>query len=141
VLERDNQGADGSNAPKPAIFKSIYLVDTTKATNLLALPGRPYAQPPGAPGWRSLNIGADIIPVTKKLLLNFVPRENPADFPEKWEGFALGATEASEYRRMLFSSDNDFLSPVLYLEGRSLPFPRAQRSVSSRFLLFAVKLR
>lgn len=116
VLERDGSGRDGAKNPSPAKYKSVWAIDTSKATNLL----KPSDAPP--------------VPVAKSLLFNLPALvSNPATLSAKWEGIALIPPVKSGEVTIMMTADNDFLNPVIYEEGKQYPFPRAKDAVPSQF--------
>ncbi|MDB6172181.1 MAG: motif putative anchor domain protein [Chthoniobacteraceae bacterium] len=143
VLERDNFGANGSFKVKRPSQKCVFLIDIKDATNLLSLPGQPYSQPYGVKKFRELTINEKITPPRKTLLLNFaapIQGLDRNDLAAKWEGIALTPPDSEGHQRMLLTCDNDFLSSPLLIAGKSIPFPRAERSMPTRFLLFDIRL-
>lgn len=153
VLERDNRGLDGSAHPATAANKSVWLLDTAEATNLLALPGQPFARGPGdrVEEKRSLSKAlpaGQVKPVGKRLLIDMVascagatPPILAAALPEKWEGSALRPTDEAGKYSLLVATDNDFLSPTLRLAGRGeVPFAKAKRAADTLLLLFEMNL-
>ena len=129
VLERDNGGANGSLQPKPAIHKCIYLIDLAGATNRLSNKDETFRRP-----------------VRKTLVLDLLrtERNDPAmtndKLAAKWEGLALTPPGADGQRRLLVTSDNDFLNPALFIDGRVVPFPRAKRPLATQLILYQLTL-
>lgn len=120
ALERDNFGADGSVKPRPARYKAVVLLDLTGADNLLA-----HGDPSKAE------------PVKRTVLFNLAALDTASaglsrgEIPAKWEGLAVVGV-ADGKLRLLLSSDNDFLSPVLHLKSpdgtaHEVAFPRAKQ--------------
>jgi len=122
ALERDNFGANGDRDFKRSIYKCIFAVDIGQATNLLSLPGRPFDQQPGSPGFQPLSASAKFKPAAKALVINFAeaPPLSTNEFAAKWEGIALLAGTSAGHRQMLVACDNDFLNPSLKIKiGRA----------------------
>lgn len=116
VLERDGTGRDGSEKPAPAAYKSVWIVDTSDATNLLK------------------NDSKTVQPVKKTLLFNLpaLVADNKS-LSAKWEGIALVPPISDRAVTLIFTADNDFLSPVIHEDGENFPFPRVKDSVPSQF--------
>lgn len=121
ALERDNFGADGSTDHAPARWKAVILLDLRGAENILELADASSAAP-----------------VSRTVLFNLaaldtatfgLPRE---EMPAKWEGLAVAGIDGDRVR-LLLTSDNDFLAPVLMMgaDGEApaaVAFPRAERA-------------
>lgn len=119
ALERESFGADGSGEFPAARYKAVVLLDLTGAGNML-------------------EHGGTAEPVRRTTLFNLaaldtasvgLPREA---MPAKWEGLAVSGADEGRLR-LLLSSDNDFLTPVLKLKNgdaaaADVPFPRAERT-------------
>lgn len=133
LLERDGRGWNEDD-PRPAAAKSVWLVDIERATDLLAHPAPSPLRP--AP---------ELALPAKTLLIDLVASGWRAMAPKwpglaaKWEGLALQRREGNQCS-LLVSSDNDFINPVLRLEGRDVSFPKARRGVDTQFLLFTLDL-
>ncbi|MCA3004629.1 MAG: esterase-like activity of phytase family protein [Planctomycetaceae bacterium] len=101
VLERD--GKAGSEAR----HRALYLIDTSVATDVSAIPALPSGP--------DLSALAGVRPVSKRLLLDFT---DPAfgltgpDMPEKIEGLSFGPPLPDGRRTLWVSSDNDFRDGV-----------------------------
>lgn len=134
VLERDGRGWDGAETWLPAAVKTVWLVDIEGATDLLA---HPLPSP--------LEAGPELVLPRKQRLLDLVASRWKALAPgwpglaAKWEGLGLRPRAGGGYA-LLVSSDNDFLTPTLRLEGRDVAFPKARRGVDTQFLLFNLSL-
>jgi hypothetical protein len=123
VLSRDGNGL-GSNAPDPAMFKSVLLVDTQGATNLVgsAFDAKGAAVSPGGV------LLASITPLNSAQALNMLNTTELVDkfnfnlnnaqvdrltLSEKWEGMslvsALDPSAANDYF-LFIANDNDFLT-------------------------------
>ncbi len=128
LLERDGRGWNNEDA-RPAAAKSVWLVDIAGATDIL---GRPWPVP-------------ELALPAKTLLIDLVASSWRAMAPKwpglaaKWEGLALKRGDGNQCS-LLVSSDNDFLSPTLRLEGRDVPFPKTRTGVDTQFLLFTLDL-
>lgn len=121
ALERDNFGADGSAEHGPARYKAVVLLDLAGAENILG-----HAD------------AASAAPVGRTLLFNLAALDTDAaglareELPAKWEGLAISNLEGGRLR-VLLSSDNDFLTPQLFLwdeaakKTHPVIFPRAQK--------------
>ncbi len=121
ALERENFGADGAQKHDPARYKAVAVLDLARAENTL---GRDDA--------------AAAAPVGRTLLFNLAALDTAAaglpreEIPTKWEGLAIAGIEGDRLR-VLLSSDNDFLTPWLFLRDeatgtiRERDFPRAKR--------------
>lgn len=139
ALERDNRGQDGSAEPKVAIFKSVFVLDLTSATDLTSLPDKPYSHRISNSKFKPLNATQPIEYVKKTLLFDFQNLDLPSQglawnqLPEKWEGLAL-----LNNNRLLVISDNDFLTPELNLSGKKIPFPKCQTPIPT--WLFTIQL-
>lgn len=133
LLERDGRGWKDED-PRPAAAKGIWLVDVAPATDLLAHPAPSPLRPT-----------AELALPSKTLLIDLVASGWRALAPKwpglaaKWEGLALQRHDGNRCS-LLVSSDNDFVSPVLRLEGRDVPFPKARVGVDTQFLLFTLDL-
>jgi len=116
ILERDRFGRTGTKTPTPAAFKAVWLVDTSKATNLLK-------KSEGTP-----------TPVTKTLLFNLPALvKDPGQLAAKWEGMALLAPVKDGKYTLMMTADNDFLTPEVHQDGKVYPFPRAEDAVPTQF--------
>jgi hypothetical protein len=97
VLERD------STSGKAAKFRRVFRVDVAHATDVSGVQRLPKGELP-----------AEIVPVTKKLLLDFVdPKFNlggadGSGMPEKIEGMTWGPPLADGRRLLIVTSDNDY---------------------------------
>ncbi len=123
VLERDGGGRTGALKHKPALLKSVWIADTSKATNLAE------------------SKAAANVPVAKTLLFN-LPEivAEPDQLTAKWESIApLPSTTTGELELMM-AADNDFVTPVLHENGQEIPFPRAEESLPSQFFKIKVTL-
>lgn len=131
VLERDGRGRDGTEHPQAAAAKAVWLVDLAGATDLLAHP------PAAAP----LEPSDALILPQKTLVIDLAGSPWRKLAPEwtglnaKWEGLALRPRGGGEYS-LLVSSDNDFLTPTLHLQGHTVPFPKARQPVDTQLLLY-----
>jgi len=117
LLERDELGRNGDKDPTTARYKSVWLIDTRTATNLL--------QADKTTSRRS---------VSKHLLFNLpdlVP--DPKTLGAKWEGLALLPSPSAAEAVLLMTADNDFLTPVIHDEGKENSFPRVEDSVPMQF--------
>ena len=138
VLERDSLGRDGPLAHSVARYKSIWLVDTRGAANLLAIKGQPYDKSPADAAFKPIRRSADTKFVSKKLLFNLpnlVPQLNmrAENLAAKWEGITQLPPKSKRDFRLLMTADNDFLNPVLTFDGIRTRFPRAQDAVPTQF--------
>lgn len=122
VLERDGLGRDGSAKPQPALYKTVWLIDTRTATNLLTSPS-----------------SDPVVPLSKQLLFNLATLADPATLSAKWEGIAILPSSSDELTLMM-SADNDFLSPIIYEDGKTYPFPRAEDAVPAQFFKIRTSL-
>jgi hypothetical protein len=143
VLERDDLGRDGPLVHSTARSKAVWRVDLRAATNLLELPGAPFAQSPAQPAFKPLSRNAKVRFVQKTLLFNLpdltaqlgIPAEKLA---AKWEGITLIPPRSNRGFHLLMSADNDFLNPTLHFNGVTTKFPRAQDTVPTQiFEIFA----
>lgn len=142
VLERDGRGRNGALRFPVARSKSVWLTDLSHATNLLALPGRPYDQSPGEPEFKPLSRQAKVAFARKTRLFNLPDlvgqlglRRSSLD--AKWEGLArLPSTEPHVFR-LLLTADNDFVNPSLSFNGVTHRFPRAEESLPTQ--LFEIR--
>jgi hypothetical protein len=138
VLERDNLGRSGPLDHSAARYKSVWLVDTRGADNLLELPGQPYDKSPSDPVFKPLSRNANVKFANKTLLFNLPDLVTQLDIPAsrlvaKWEGLTLLPPKSKTKFRLLMTADNDFLSPSLTFNGISTRFPRAQDTVPTQF--------
>lgn len=138
VLERDDLGRDGAVRHLPARYKSVWLVDLRGATNLLRLRGAPFDQSPADPAFKPIRRDTPINFVRKTRLFNLpgLARDfgfDPSRLATKWEGITLLPPRSKKEFHLLMTADNDFLSPILHLDGRSIRFPRAQDAVPTQF--------
>lgn len=123
VLERDKYGRDGSADPKPAAYKSVWIADTTNATNLLTSKTR------------------ELRPVEKKLLFNLPALvDDLKNLTAKWESIALVPPFGAKEITLMMGADNDFLTPVIYHEGTQYPFPKVEDAVPSQFFMIRVPM-
>ena len=135
AIERDNRGQDGSADPKPVVLKQVITLDLSHATDLLALPDKPYSLRLSDPKFKKLDARQDIQYVKTGTLFDFDSLDLPSQglawdqLPEKWEGLALLSDD-----RLLVLCDNDFLTPELTLGGKKVPFPKCQNTVPTRLL-------
>ena len=135
AIERDNRGQDGSADPKPAVLKQVITLDLSHATDLLALPDKPYSLRLSDPKFKKLDARQDIQYVKTGTLFDFESLDLPSQglawdqLPEKWEGLALLSDD-----RLLVLCDNDFLTPELTLGGKKVPFPKCQNTVPTWLL-------
>jgi len=140
AIERDNRGQDGSADPKTAVLKQIITLDFSRATDLLALPDKPYSLRSSDPKFKKLDARQNIQYVKTSTLFDFESLDLPSkglaweQLPEKWEGLAL-----LDDNRLLVIADNDFLNPELTIGGKTIPFPKCQNTVPT--WLFTIKLR
>ena len=140
AIERDNHGQDGSAEPKRAVLKQVITLDYSHATDLLALPDKPYSLRSSDPKFKKLDAQQNIQYVKTGTLFDFDSLDLPSkglaweQLPEKWEGLALLSDG-----RLLVICDNDFLTPELTIGGQKIPFPKCQNVVHT--WLFTVKLR
>lgn len=121
ALERDRAGRNGALDPHPPRLKSVWLVETAGAGNLLE--------------------SKEPAPVKKTLLFNLpdlVP--DPSRLAAKWEGIAVLPGSNEREITLLMSADNDFLTPVIHEAGEERRFPRAQDSVPTQFYKIRVSL-
>ncbi|CAN5627623.1 esterase-like activity of phytase family protein [soil metagenome] len=123
VLERDNGGRNGALKHKPALFKSVWIADTSKATNL-------------ADSKATTNV-----PVAKTLVFN-LPEivAAPDNLTAKWESIAPLPSKTPGELELMMGADNDFVTPVLHENGQDVPFPRAEDSLPSQFFKIKVTL-
>lgn len=116
LLERDKIGRDGGKSHAVAAYKSVWLLDTKGATNLLEHPI------------------ANAVPVRKAFLFNLaglVP--DPGSLNAKWEGICVLPSSGKSEITLLMTADNDFLTPLIHESGSTFPFPRAEDAVPSQF--------
>jgi hypothetical protein len=137
VLERDDRGRSGPLRHTPARYKSVWLVDTSRATNLLALRGRPYDQSPAAAAFKPLRRTAAVAFVKKTPLFNLPELTRqlgiaPPQLAAKWEGITLLPPRSKRTFHLLMSADNDFLNPTLHSAGVTRRFPRARDAVPTQ---------
>lgn len=122
LLERDNRGRDGAAKPGTPLFKSVWLVDISKATNLLEK-------------------HTSIMPVEKKFVFNLVDLiKDPTKLSAKWETITIVPPYNKQQLTLLMAADNDFLTTVIYEEGTEYPFPRTKDAVPMQFYKIQVKL-
>ncbi len=122
LLERDNRGRDGAAQPGTPLFKSVWLLDTGKATNLLEK-------------------HSAVVPVEKQFVFNLVDLiKDPSRLSAKWETITIVPPSNTKEVTLLMAADNDFLTPVIYEEGREYPFPRTEDAVPMQFYKIQVKL-
>jgi len=140
AIERDNHGQDGSAEPKRAVLKQVITFDVSHATDLLALPDKPYSLRSTDPKFKKLDAQQKIQYVKTATLFDFESLDLPSKglawerLPEKWEGLAPLGDD-----RLLVICDNDFLTPELTMAGKKIPFPKCQTPVDTWW--FVVKLR
>lgn len=137
VLERDDRGRSGPLQHTTARYKSVWIVDTSRATNLLTLRGRAYDQSPAAPGFKALRRDAPVASVKKTPLFNLPKLTRqlgiaPSHLAAKWEGITLLPPRSKRTFHLLMSADNDFLNPTLHFTGVTHRFPRAQDAVPTQ---------
>ncbi len=116
LLERDKIGRDGGKSHPAAAYKSVWLLDTKGATNLLEHPAE------------------NAVPVRKAFLFNLaglVP--DPRSLNAKWEGICVLPSSGKSDIVLLMTADNDFLTPLIHESGSTHPFPRAEDAVPSQF--------
>ena len=122
VLERDNGGRNGALKHKPALLKSVWIADISKATDVAK--------------------GNDkVVPVQKTLLFNLpeiVP--HPELLAAKWESVAPLPSSTADTLELMMGADNDFVTPTLHENGQDIPFPRAEESLGSQFFKIKVPL-
>lgn len=124
VLERDNRGRNGSRDYPVARNKAVWIADLSMATNILDHGSAAAARP-----------------VAKMLLFNLpaiVP--DPKRLAAKWEGIVIVPPLHPSMVTLVMTADNDFLTPVLHIGGKEVPFPRAQDSVESQFFKIRASL-
>jgi len=117
VLERDNRGRNGSLDYPVARNKAVWIADLSMATNIL-----------------NHGSAATARPVSKTLLFNLpaiVP--DPKRLAAKWEGIVIVPPLHPSAVTLVMTADNDFLTPILHIGGKEVPFPRAQDKVESQF--------
>jgi hypothetical protein len=93
VVERDGKGGN------EAVFKKIFLIDLTNATDISNIEGLPQTGTPGG-----------VTPVTKTEFINLLAPAfglAGATFPEKIEGLAFGPDLADGRHLLWVTSDND----------------------------------
>lgn len=144
VLERDDLGRDGRRDPTVARHKAVWIVDLKGATNLLAIPGRPFDQSPDDPDFEPLGRNAPVRFVTKRLLFDLpglVPQLGLAarSLAAKWEGLALLPPSSRHAFRLLMTADNDFLDPHPTFDGMTRSFPRSRDAVPTQFFEILAK--
>jgi hypothetical protein len=137
VLERDDRGRSGPLQHTTARYKSVWIVDTSRATNLLALRGRPYDQSPVAPEFTPLRRDAPITFVKKTPLFNLPELTRqlgvaPSRLSAKWEGITLLPPRSKRTFHLLMCADNDFLNPRLTFDSVTQKFPRARDTVPTQ---------
>lgn len=116
LLERDKIGRDGGRSHPVAAYKSVWLLDTEGATDLLQ---HPLEQ---------------AVPVKKAFVFNLaglVP--DPRSLNAKWEGICVLPSSGKSEVTLLMTADNDFLTPLIHESGNTFPFPRAEDAVPSQF--------
>jgi len=115
VLERDKWGRNGSKTHKTAAYKSVWVTDTSGATNLL----EPHDK---------------TVPVRKALLFNLPELvQNPASLEAKWESIVVLPSSKPDKIDLLMAADNDFLTPVVHENGKDYPFPRVEEAQATPF--------
>jgi hypothetical protein len=142
VLERDGRGRNGALHFPIARYKSVWLVDFSHATNLLALPGRPYASSPADPVFKRLARHAGLAFVRKTRLFNLPDLLGQLDLHRKfldakWEGLTRLPSDDPRVFRLLLTADNDFVNPSLTFHGVTHHFPRAEESLPTQ--LFEIR--
>jgi len=116
VLERDRIGRDGSIDHPIAAYKSVWLADVSRATDLLNSRTR------------------ELRPVEKQFLFNLAALvKDPRDLAAKWEGIAVMPPSDEKAVTLMMAADNDFLTPVIHDEGKTYPFPRTEEPVPTQF--------
>jgi hypothetical protein len=116
VLERDGQGRDGAKEHGRALYKSVWVADTSGATNLL-----------------ESKAGTNEVPVSKKILFNLASlAKDQKNLAAKWEGIVVVPPVSKDEVTLLMTADNDFLSPMVHEDGQSYPFPRAEDAVPTQ---------
>ncbi|MGH8045716.1 MAG: esterase-like activity of phytase family protein [Chthoniobacterales bacterium] len=138
VLERDGLGRDGPLDHSLARYKSVWLVDTRSATNLLKVRGQPYDQSPAKPAFKPLSRDADVKFASKTQLFNLPDLVSQLHIPvgdlaAKWEGIALLPPKSKREFHLLMTADNDFLNPTPTFNGVTTKFRRAQDAVPTQF--------
>lgn len=124
VLERDGAGRGGGKKNKTAAYKAVWLADISDATNLL-----------------DAGNSDPEVPVAKTLLFNLASLvEDPASLSAKWEGIAVIPPSDDKSLTLLMTSDNDFLTPVIYEDGQRHPFPRVGEPVPTQFFKIRVPI-
>jgi hypothetical protein len=146
VLERDNLGRDGPKNYQAARCKGVWLVDFSRATNLLSLPERPYAQSPGNPAFKPLHRDSPVAFVKKSLVFNLPDLVGQLGLDRKqlaakWEGLALLPAPSPKSLRLLMTADNDFLTPHPVFNGVTENFPRAKDAVPTQLFEILVPSR
>lgn len=128
VLERDGHGRDGGIDPHPAKYKSVWLADVSKATNLLNAPDTKVP-----------------VPAAKQLLFNLcqlVPE--PKTLAAKWEGIVVIPPSNDKDVTLLMTADNDFKTPDIYdnfADGKPMPFlPKDGDAVPTQIFKIRAKL-
>lgn len=117
VLERDGSGRDGAAKPEIAKYKSIWLIDTAAATDLL-----------------EAQAGKEPVPVKKELLFNLAKLvDDPRELAAKWETVLVLPPVKDNEVDLLMAADNDFLTPVIHENGNQHAFPRAEDAVPTQF--------
>ncbi len=58
---------------------------------------------------------------------------DPKRLAAKWEGIVIVPPLHPSMVTLVMTADNDFVTPVLHIGGKDIPFPRAQDSVESQF--------
>lgn len=132
VLERDDLGRDGPLEHSVARYKSVWIVGTRGATNLLRLRGQPYDQ-----SFKRLGRDAPVRFVRKTPLFNLPSLVSQLGIPAarlaaKWEGISLLPPRSKHSFHLIMTADNDFLNPVLTFHGKTLRFPRARDAVPTQ---------
>lgn len=134
MLSRDGNGL-GTDNDKPIVYKSVLLVDTLDATNLV---GSAYETGVTSVLRRpdSVELKADIKPASSHELINLLnrsqlsrfglnvdtqPKNQPLTLSEKWEAMdlvpALDPSRPQDYF-LFISNDNDFIARHCVMEGQ-----------------------
>lgn len=131
MLARDGSGY-GADGGKPIVFKSVLLVDTTGASNLV---GTPYETGTASVLGEGGVLRADIRAVTWKSFINLLDPADLARFglgiqagesgkaqiSEKWEAMdlvpALDASHPDDWF-LLVGNDNDFIAKHCVMDGQ-----------------------
>ena len=100
VLERDGRGLNSGNT---AMFKRIFKIDLTGATDISGVPNLP-----------TTGVPVGVTPVSKSLFLDVLAATGipGSQFPEKLEGMAFGPDLGSGQHVLIVAADNDFRSNI-----------------------------